>query len=435
MVEVLTEILLPIGTLLALLIIRIPVGVALGVAGCVGLYVTGGVRAVFGQVDSLTYHVPATYTFAVIPFFVLMGALVSEGGLATSAYAAAHRWLGRLPGGLAMATTVGSGVMGAASGSTVANTAVFGRIAHPEMVAHGYDKRLSAGCVAATGTFAAMIPPSITMVLFGIITGTSISQLLVAGILPGILTIVLYLVGIYLLARARPGVAPRLSDPVSLRERFGSLRGLWGIGAIFVFVMGGIYFGYFTPTQAGAVGAAWTLLILVLTRRLRGGQFREALLATVTTTASLFFIVVGGYIFSRYLATSGQITAIVEVLTESGLGRWGVLLAIVAAYIVLGMFMDPASMLVITLPLTFPILVEVGFDAIWIGIIIVKIVEVAMITPPIGMNAYVLKSTLGDEISLREIFSGLGFFLCIEFVTLTLLIAFPVISLWLPQQM
>lgn len=430
------DIWLPIVVLLALIAVRMPIGVALGLSGLLGLFFVGGTRAAFGQLDTLTYHVPATYTFAVIPFFIFMGALASEGGFAAAAYASANRWLGRLPGGLAMATTVGSGALSAASGSTVVNAAVFGRIAYPEMMAYGYDKRLTAGTIAASGTFAAMIPPSVTVVLFGIITGTSIGELLIAGFLPGLLTVVIYLMGIYVLARLRPQFAPRADHHYTLAEKFSSLRGVWGIALIFVAVMGGIYLGYFTPTQAGAVGAFAALAVLLVSRRLSRDNLGRALVSTVVTTSSLFIIIIGGFVFARFLTLSGVVSRTVDAVSRAGVSPWMVLLAVLAIYIFLGMFLDPASMLVISLPLTYPLLVGLGFEGVWIGILVIKIVEIAMITPPVGMNAYVLKSVLSDrDVSIGEIFSGLSFFLLLDVITLTALILFPQIATWLPAQM
>lgn len=424
----------PVGLLMILLMIRTHVGVALGVSGMLGIYMAKGFDAAVGQLDTLTFHVPASYTFAVIPAFVFMGSLAFEGGFAAAAYRSGYRWFSNVPGGLAMATTLGSGAMSAASGSSVVNAAVFGRIAYPEMVSYGYDKRLSAGTVAASGTFAAMIPPSVTMVLFGIITGASIGDLLVAGILPGLLTVILYLAGIFLLVKFRPELGPRTNQTFTLREKIASLAGVWEIAAIFLFVMAGIYQGWFTPTQAGAVGAVGALIILAVTGRLSKGALWRALDSTVTTSASLFMIIIGGFLFSRFLTITGVVRSIVEATSNAELPRLAVLILVLLVYVLLGMFLDPGSMMVITLPITFPLLTELGYSPILIGILVVKVVEIAMITPPVGLNAYVLKGVLPTgSVSIGQIFQGLSFFLVLDVLTLAALIAFPEITLWLPS--
>jgi len=334
-----------------------------------------------------------------------------------------------------MATTMASAAFGAASGSTVVNAAVFTRMALPQMTAFGYDKRLSAGCIAASGTLASLIPPSILMVIYAILTEQSIAFLLMAGLLPGLLSGGMYMAGIYAIAKYRPEMAPRAIERISLQERFRSLSGVWGIGVLFLLVIGGIYAGFFVPTYAGAVGAFGAFLIVLGKRRLDRTTTLATLKDAGVTTSVIFIIVIGGIIFARYLTYTGLVADITDLLLSLELNKYTYLLAFAVIYLVLGMLIDPIAIMVITLPVMFPILTGAGFDPIWLGVIAIKLAEMSLVTPPVGLNVYVVRSASPVPLKLEEVFAGVMPFLAIDVVTLLLLIFIPEITLFLPQLM
>ena len=425
-----------VGLLLAVMLAAgVHIGVALGLAGVLGTWLAIGPDAAFAQLATIPFSTTNSFTLAVIPLFILMGSLATQAGLTTDLYRAAYNWLGRLPGGLAMATTLASAAFGAASGSTVVNAAVFTKMALPQMTAFGYDRRLSAGCIAASGTLASLIPPSILMVIYAILTEQSVAMLLVAGLVPGLMSAGLYMGGIYGIARKFPQLAPRSEIEVSWRERLRSLYGVWGIAFLFLLVIGGIYTGFFVPTYAGAIGAFGAFVIVVLKGRLNRRTTVDTFKDAGVTTSSIFIIVIGGIIFARYLTYTGIVTDITDALLALELGKYTYLFAFAAIYLVLGMLIDPIAIMVITLPVMFPILTGVGFDPIWLGVIAIKLAEVSLITPPVGLNVYVVRSASPIPLRLEEVFAGVMPFIAIDVLALALLVAFPEISLALPSLM
>ena len=425
-----------VGLLLAVMLAAgVHIGVALGLAGVLGTWLAIGSDAAFAQLATIPFSTTNSFTLAVIPLFILMGSLATQAGLTTDLYRAAYNWLGRLPGGLAMATTLASAAFGAASGSTVVNAAVFTKMALPQMTAFGYDRRLSAGCIAASGTLASLIPPSILMVIYAILTEQSVAMLLVAGLVPGLMSAGLYMGGIYGIARRFPRLAPRSEIEVSWRERWRSLYGVWGIAFLFLLVIGGIYTGFFVPTYAGAIGAFGAFVIVVLKGRLNRRTTVDTFKDAGVTTSSIFIIVIGGIIFARYLTYTGIVTDITDALLALELGKYTYLFAFAAIYLVLGMLIDPIAIMVITLPVMFPILTGVGFDPIWLGVIAIKLAEVSLITPPVGLNVYVVRSASPIPLRLEEVFAGVMPFIAIDILALALLVAFPEISLALPSLM
>lgn len=421
--------------LFGMLGVGVHIGVALGLAGVLGTFLAIGPDAAWAQLATIPFSTTNSFTLAVIPLFILMGALATQAGLTTDLYRAANSWLGRLPGGLAMATTLASAAFGAASGSTVVNAAVFTKMAMPEMTRFGYDKRLSAGCIAASGTLASLIPPSILMVVYAILTEQSIAFLLMAGLIPGLLSGAMYMLGIYLIARQRPHLAPRGPAGVTWNDRWRSLIGVWGIAALFLLVIGGIYAGFFVPTYAGAVGAAGAFLIVLGKRRLD----RTTTIATFkdagVTTSVIFIIVIGGIIFARYLTYTGVVVDLTDALLAMELNKYVYLLAFAIAYLVLGMLIDPIAIMVITLPVMFPILTGAGFDPIWLGVIAIKLAEISLVTPPVGLNVYVVRSASPVPLRLEDVFVGVAPFIAIDVATLLLLIFVPEITLFLPGLM
>src|SRR5690606_16730280 len=347
-------------------------------------------------------------------------------------YRAANNWLGRLPGGLAIATTLASAGFGAASGSTVVNAAVFTRIAMPEMTKLGYDKRLSAGCIAASGTLAALIPPSILMVVYAIVTEQSISKMMLAGLIPAALTLVAYVVMIYLKAVRDPASAPIQAVAVDRKEKWRSLGSVWGITAIFALVIGGLYLGWFTPTYAGAVGAFGAFLIALGKRKLNTTTLLNVIREASITTTTIFIIIIGGMIFSRFLTYTGLMDSIVDGLLALDLPRYVYLLAFVAVYLFLGMVIEAVAIMIMTLPVMFPVLVGLGYDPIWLGIISIKLAEISLITPPVGLNVFVVRNASPVPLTLGDAFRGVTPFVIVEFILLGVLILIPELVTFIP---
>ncbi len=411
------------------------IGVALGLGGILGMYLAIGPDAAFGQLATVPFSTTNSFTLAVIPLFILMGSLATQAQLTTDLYRAAYNWLGRLPGGLAMATTLASAAFGAACGSSVVNAAVFTRMALPEMTEFGYDKRLSAGCIAASGTLASLIPPSILMVVYAVITEQSVGTLLIAGLLPGIMSAAIYMGGIYFRAKRNPELAPMPDIQITWGERFRSLYGVWGVVFLFLLVIGGIYAGFFTPTYAGAVGAFGAFVIVIGKGRLNRQTLLETFKDAGITTSVIFIIVIGGILFARFLTYTGLVADISTLLLSLQLHPYLYLLSFAAIYLVLGMLIDPIAIMVMTLPVMFPIMTGAGFDPIWLGVISIKLAEISLITPPVGLNVYVVRSASPIPLSLEDVFAGIMPFLLLDVITLGLLIAFPQIVLVLPNLM
>lgn len=418
-----------------MLTVGVHIGVTLGLGGILGIYMTIGPDAAWAQLATIPFSTTNSFQLAVIPLFVLMGSLATQAGLTTDLYKAAYNWLGQLRGGLAMATTIASAAFGAACGSTIVNAAVFTRMALPEMTKYGYDKRLSAGCIAASGTLASLIPPSILMVIYAIITEQSVAKLLVAGLIPGMMSAGIYMLGIYVGVRKWPHLAPMPDLKVTRAEKWRSLRGIWGIAFLFTLVIGGIYAGFFIPTYAGAVGAFGAFLIVVGKRRMNRRVLVDTFKDAGVTTTTIFIIVIGGILFARFLTYTGLVTEISDGMLALELPGYMYLLAFAALYLVLGMLIDPIAIMVMTLPVMFPIMTGVGYDPIWLGVIAIKLAEISLITPPVGLNVYVVRSASPIPLSLEQVFAGVMPFLLLDLVTLGLLIVFPEIVTFLPNLM
>lgn len=425
-------VLVVLGGMLAL---GVHIGVALGLGGLLGMYLSIGPDAAWAQLATVPFSTTNSFTLAVIPLFILMGSLATQAGLTTDLYRAAHHWMGHLRGGLAMATTLASAAFGAASGSTVVNAAVFTRIALPEMTKFGYSKRLSAGCIAASGTLASLIPPSILMVVYAVITEQSIGPLLIAGLVPGLLSAAVFMIGIYIRVRRNPELAPLSNTRVSRAERWRSLKGVWGISFLFTIVIGGIYTGWFVPTYAGAIGAFGAFLIVVGKGRFSGKTMVDTFKDAGVTTSVIFIIVIGGILFARFLAYTGLIVDISTALLALGLPDFAYLMAFAVIYLILGMLIDPIAIMVMTLPVMFPIMVGVGYDPIWLGVISIKLAEISLMTPPVGLNVYVVRSASPIPLTLEDVFAGVMPFVAMDVFTLGLLIAFPSIVTFLPALM
>ncbi len=425
--------LIVISLLLVWMALGAHIGVALGLAGFIGIYLSVGPDAAFAQIAAVPFGTINSFSLAVIPLFILMGSFATVSGITTELFRMAYVWIGGLRGGLAMATVMSSAAFGAASGSTIVNAAVFTKMAMPEMARFGYDVRLNAGCIAAAGTLAALIPPSILMVIYAVITEQSIGKLLIAGIVPGILTAFIYCGGIYILARVRPDLAPLANLKFSWAERWQSLQGVWGIMILFVLVVGGIYGGYFPATYAGAVGAFGAFVIALSKRRLGLGSLVEVLKEAAVTTSVIFIIVVGGMLFARFLTYSGLVTTISAAMIGLGVGKYTYLLGFVVLFTILGCFIEPIAIMVMTLPIMFPVMMQAGFDPIWLGVVAVKLAEIGVLTPPVGLNVFVVKSSSPIPVTLGQAFAGVTPFILLDFLSLGLYVLFPGMITWLPN--
>ena len=421
--------------MLALLLVGIPVSLSLSIAGFLGLAAIGGWELALTQLQSLPYSVANDYAFAVVPTFVFMGNLVMHGGMARELYLAADRWFGHLRGGLYLSTIAGSTAFGAVSGSTLVNATVFTRIALPEMLRLGYSKKMASACIASVGTLDAMIPPSVAMVVYGIITEQSIGKLMIAGIIPGLLCALAYCVLVVVMVHLRPELAPLRADKASWLERFRAIRGTWSIVLLFLIVMGGIYLGFFSPSASGAAGAFGALVILLLRRRLTPRIVWNSLVDSAATTSMLFIIIIGGLLFSRMLVMSGSITAVVDWISAQGMSQLSLITVVCLMYIVLGCLTDAISMLIVTLPFVFPVMVHAGVDPIWFGILCIQLLEIGAMHPPIGLNLYATVSASNGAVTMEDIVQGIIPFVVLNLLFLVVLVAFPELALWLPSQM
>ncbi len=425
---------LVIGILFLLLALRAPIAIAVGIPGLLGIWILQGSGPAFAITGILSYFKVAYYPFTVIPLFILMGYFAHYAGFTEDIFRTGQLWVGRFPGGLVQATIFGAAGFGACCGSGVASCATVGKVAIPPMLKMGVDKRMAYGAVAAAGTIAVMIPPSVAMVMYGVITEQSVGKLLIAGIFPGIIAAFWYMVMVYVRCKRNPALAPSLEARVSWLDRLKALKGTWGIIALATLVMGGIYTGIFTPTEAGAIGCFGAFVAAIALRRLRWDDLREALLGTMKTTGMAFLIVVCVFILTNALSVSRIPSNISEFIIGLEMPRIVILIGIMVFYLVLGTFMELIAALFITLPIFLPVIINLGYDPIWFGVLVVHTMEVSWITPPFGMNLFVLKSVVPDA-DLKDIIMGIGPYLLMDMVTLATYIAFPAVALFLPGLM
>ena len=427
--------LIGLGILVVLLVLRFPIGIALILVSFGGIYVMIGSRPAWGILSAIPYDFAAKWTLSSVPMFLLMGFICYHAGLTKSLFDACRSWMARVPGGLAIASVVGSAGFAAVTGSSVACAAAMGRIAVPEMIAKRYDAALATGTIAAAGTLGALIPPSILLILFGVFAEVPIGKLFIGGVGAGLLTAFAYIMVIYIRAKLNPKLAPPLDAPPPLSERLAHLAETWPIIAILVVVIGGIFVGFFTATEAGAIGAFASIVISMIKGSLTREAFWNAIKETLTTTGALFLIAVGANLLTRFLALSGS----GELIASSVLGLEAdplmLILGISLLYLLLGMFLDPLGAMLLTLPVMLPVLERSHVDLIWFGVYLVKFLEIGMITPPIGLNVFVIKGVVGNLASLTTIFRGIMWFLMADAVVVALLIAFPGIITFLPNMM
>jgi C4-dicarboxylate transporter DctM subunit len=419
--------------LFALMLLRVPVGMAMGLVGVSGFaYLVGGAPALklVGQTSMRTV---TDYTFGVIPMFLLMGAFVSNSGMSRELFRAANAFVGHRRGGLGIATIAACGGFAAICGSSVATAATFSTVAYPEMRRFGYPQSFATGVIAAGGTLGAMLPPSTVLAVYGIITEQDIGKLFIAGIIPGLLAATMDMLTVVIIGKLRPNYLPA-TPRHSWKERLTGLRDIWATLLLFAFAIGGLYGGLFTPTEAGGMGASGALLIGIARGKLTRPEIRRSLLQAVRTAAAVLTVLIGALLFGYFLTVTQTPQKVTEFLTGLGLGRYGVLALIMLMYIVLGCLMDALAMIILTIPIIFPVITQLGFDPIWFGVIIVMTVELGLIHPPVGMNVFVIKSVIPD-VSFSTIFAGVLPFIITDIIRLVILIAFPVLALWLPSHM
>lgn len=421
-------------SLFALMMVRVPVGIAMGAVGVLGFgYLIGDIGPALKLLSQSPIRTATDAEFAVIPLFLLMGAFASASGMSGELFRASNTFLGHLRGGLGVATIAACGGFAAICGSSVATAATFSKIAYPEMRRSGYPQSFATGVIAAGGSLGIMIPPSTVFAVYGLITEQDIGKLFIAGVIPGILAVAMYIATINIISLVRPGFLPT-TPRHSWAERREAVRSIWAVVLLFIFIIGGIYGGLFTATEAAGMGAGGAFIIAVLRRRLSPAQFRDCLIESLRTTASVFTILIGALIFGYFLTITQTPQKITHFLTGAGLGPYGVLVVIMLMYLVLGCLMDAMAMIILTIPIVFPVIKELGFDPIWFGVIIVMTVELGLIHPPVGMNVFVIKSVIRD-VKLSTVFYGVMPFVLTDILRLIILILFPILATWLPSHM
>jgi tripartite ATP-independent transporter DctM subunit len=419
-----------IAGLFLLLIIGMPIGFSLAFVGFWGIASLTDISVALPTLIRSFLGTFTTYSFTVIPLFVIMGELASVSGLSQGIYSVADKWLRRLPGGLGIATIGACAGFAAICGSSVATAATLGRVALPEMEKYNYDTRLATGSVAAGGTLGFLIPPSIGFVVYGILTEQSIGKLLISGFIPGFLLALAYIFIIIVWVYIKPEAAPSNPAKVPFSEKIISLKSIWELIVVFLLVMGGIYLGFFTPTEAGAVGAFFLFVVTIMRKKLTWPSLKEAMTSTTKISVMIFMILAGAYVFTYFMALTMIPMNLSLYLSELELSRYAILTFILMGYLVLGCFLDATSMMVLTLPVIFPTILKLGFDPIWFGVISVLMMEAGLITPPLGLNIFVISGVA--DVPMGTVFKGAIFFLFAIFAVVALVTVFPQIALFLP---
>lgn len=431
---------------LALLLLRVPIGftlVAVGTGCTLVAYssrqglpfdLARGINPTLGLIEAHGFEFVHAYSLSMIPLFILTGHVAYHARITTDIYDAVRVWLARLPGGLAIASLIGCAGFSAITGSSLACASSMGRICVPEMLKQGYAPRLATAAVAAGGTLGSLIPPSVLFIMYGLFTETSISKLFMAGIGPGLLSLAGFIATVMIWTWLRPSIAPRAQTVFSRAERAEALLRAWPAAVLVALVVGGIYTGVFTATEAAAVSMVFVVGFGFLSRRLSLAAFLDSARETAVQSAALFFIAVGAKIFVSFVSLTGVTRALVDLVAHAGMPDWMVLVCIVALYLAMGMFLDPLGTILLTLPFVVPLVESMGLDLIWFGVIVVKLLEIGLITPPVGLNVFVIGSVTGPEVKIHAIFAGVSRFLIMELVVLDLLLAFPALSLFIPNQ-
>ncbi len=422
-----------VGVILALIGIRVPIGVAMGTTAFFGIWAMMGLNPAIGITKAIPFNLIGDWNLSAIPMFLFMGFVAVEAGLTRGLFGAARIFLARIPGGLASSSVFASALFGAAAGSSVATSAAFSRIAVPEMLDSKYDPGLATGSVAASGTLAALIPPSVLMIVYCLLVDTSINTLFMAGVIPGIFTAAMFIAMITIRCILKPSLAPRYFDTTTRAEKLQLLREAWPLPVVTFIVMGGIFSGAFTATESGAVGAFLACVIAALRGRFNYAMLRRALIDTASGTSAIFMIVLGAALFARFIALATIPTWVMGFF--DGFDTLTIVILICVILVVMGTFMEEISIMLLTMPVLVPLLAQHNIDLTWFGILVIKLMAIGLISPPVGMNVFVIKSSLGNRVSLNQIFGGVTWFIIADLFVLAALIAFPQISLWLPGMM
>ena len=421
------------AAVLLLAMLRVPLGISLLTVSIGGITAINSFDVARTMIPMTLSEAAFSYELAVVPLFILMGNVLSRTGISQDLFRAANAFLGSVRGGLALATMVTCAGFSAVCGSSFATAATMAKVAYPSMLQYGYSKRLASATIAAGGTLGILIPPSIILMIYGILTQQNIGELFIAGVIPGVLGLALYMLVIYVIAWLHPEAAPR-GAKASARERWESLAGVWPFVLLFVLIIGGLYMGWFTATEAGGIGSGMALIIALMQRRLTWKRFFDVMLETANTSVMLYVVLFGAMLFSQLVAFSGMADELLSLVQGSGLSKMGILMAILAVFLLLGCVMDSMAIILIFVPLFTPTLVAQGFDLVWFGIIVVVLTEIGLITPPVGMNVFVLKANL-PSVPVGAIFRGLVPFIAIDVVRLSVLVLVPSISLALVHLM
>ncbi|MBO6814868.1 MAG: TRAP transporter large permease [Rhizobiaceae bacterium] len=424
-----TEVGIGLTALLVLAFLRVPIAFAMAIVGFLGMAWVGNPVAAMYNVGQTAFDAAINYELSVVPLFILMGNLVARAGLAHELYNASYAFLGHRRGGLAMATVVACGGFSAICGSSLATAATMSKVAMPSMRRFGYSDRLAAGSIAAGGTLGILIPPSVLLVIYGILTQQSIGKLFAAGIIPGIIGVLLYLAAVRWTVWRDPESGPK-GDRMTWKERFVTLRSVWGVLLLFVLVMGGIYMGVFSPTEAAGIGAMGAFVFAIVRRSLDRKALFDIFLESASTTAMLFTVLIGALLFANFVNLTTFPQALVEIARQFEDTPWLVILAIILIYLAMGCVFESMSMILLTVPIFYPLVAQLGYDPIWFGILVVIVTEISLITPPVGLNVFVLRGVLPD-VPTGTIFRGVTPFWISDLVRLALIAGVPGLSLWL----
>ncbi len=428
--------LLGFGVFLVLTLLSVPVAYGMAIVGLGGMLIVYPIDTAFKFIPTGLFTYTSNFTLSALPLFILMGTLAFYADLGKDAFNAAKAWFGRVPGGLGVATVYSSAIFGACSGSSLSAVAVFSKIAVPEMVRAGYNKKMALGVVASAGCLDVLIPPSILMVFYGIITETSVGQLLIAGIIPGILMAVLMATAVTLFCKIYPDTAPVALDlDTSWSAKWKTLKSLWAAAFLFISVLGAIYTGFATPDEAAAVGVVGSLFLVYVRGNLTWERVKFSFIDSAKVTAMIFLLLGSGFIFSTFLSTTGVVSTMTEWIKGMNLSFYSLMLGIALLYLFLGCFLDAISMMVLTMPVLAPLITGFDMSLVWFGVVVMVMMAIGTITPPLGLNCFVMKGALGDNCELKDIFAGSLPFVFLMLITVALLVIFPQISLWLPELM
>lgn len=422
-----------IAVLFLLILLRIPIGFVLIAVSFVGIWAVVGLDVALSSLGIIPYNFAANWTLSSVPLFLFLGFICYHTELTQGMFRAARAWLSGIPGGLAIASVVGSAGFAAVSGSSIACSAAMGRIAVPEMMRYRYDPSLATGTVAVAGTIGALIPPSIIMILYGVIAQSSIAKLFLGGIAAGVITTLAYILVIYLRVKFDPALAPDANECVPMEEKISSLKETWPVVLIMIGIFGGLFAGVFTPTESGAIGSTLACLVAVANRRMCWQAFRKAALETLVTTSALLIIAVGASMLTRFLVFSGASDYLSDLILSFDASDVVIILGVVALYLVLGMVLEPIGCMLLTLPIILPVIESTEFSLIWFGVVLTKLLEIGMITPPVGMNVFVVKSVVGNLVTTSQVFRGILWFLAMDLILIGIFIAYPEIILYLPN--